>query len=117
MTPATGIESQAPSDTGTPATALRPGFARSVTMIEPRPGWRMLDLRELWRYRDLAFVLAARDVKVRYKQTALGVVWVLVMASYHNAIAWQLQKRRGVLARFRRIPTPVQTPKPGHRVD
>ena len=41
-----------------------------VTMIDP--GGRWLDLRELWAYRELLVVLARRDIKVRYKQTALG---------------------------------------------
>ena len=47
-------------------------------VIEPSKGWRALDLRELWRYRELVYFLAWRDVKVRYKQTALGVAWVLL---------------------------------------
>jgi lipopolysaccharide transport system permease protein len=37
-----------------------------------------IDLRELWRFRELAFVLALRDLKVRYKQTAFGVAWVVI---------------------------------------
>lgn len=48
------------------------------TVIEPRPGWRLIDLRELWRYRELLFFLTWRDVKVRYKQTALGVAWAIL---------------------------------------
>jgi lipopolysaccharide transport system permease protein len=38
-----------------------------------------LDLRELWRYRDLWLTLALRDVKLRYRQTALGVAWVVLL--------------------------------------
>jgi lipopolysaccharide transport system permease protein len=49
-----------------------------VTVIEPRRGWQVLDLSELWRYRELLFFLAWRDVKVRYKQTALGAVWAVL---------------------------------------
>ena len=52
--------------------------APPVTVIEPSSGWRALDLRELWRFRELVYFLALRDVKVRYKQTALGVAWVLL---------------------------------------
>src|SRR5258708_36977609 len=52
--------------------------APTVTVIEPSTGWRALDLRELWRFRELVYFLALRDVKVRYKQTALGVAWVLL---------------------------------------
>jgi lipopolysaccharide transport system permease protein len=49
-----------------------------MTVIEPPKGWRMLDWRELWAYRELLWVLAARDVKVRYKQTALGAGWAIL---------------------------------------
>jgi lipopolysaccharide transport system permease protein len=49
-----------------------------VFVIQPSRGWRALDIRELWRFRELVYFLALRDVKVRYKQTALGVAWVLL---------------------------------------
>jgi lipopolysaccharide transport system permease protein len=39
---------------------------------------RVLSPRELWRYRDLAFQIAARDVTVRYRQTALGAAWAIL---------------------------------------
>jgi lipopolysaccharide transport system permease protein len=47
-------------------------------VIRPSGGWRSLDLRELWRYRELLYFLVWRDVKVRYKQTALGVIWAVL---------------------------------------
>jgi lipopolysaccharide transport system permease protein len=49
-----------------------------IVVIQPSRGWRALDFRELWRFRELVYFLALRDVKVRYKQTALGVAWVLL---------------------------------------
>lgn len=49
-----------------------------VTHIKPSKGWRSLDLPELWRYRELLFTMAARDIKVRYKQTVLGVAWAVI---------------------------------------
>jgi lipopolysaccharide transport system permease protein len=49
-----------------------------VTIIERRPGWHFVDLRELWRYRELLFFLTWRDVKVRYKQTVLGASWAVL---------------------------------------
>lgn len=49
-----------------------------VTVIVPIKGWRSLDLKELWAYRELLFVLIARDVKVRYKQTVLGFTWAII---------------------------------------
>lgn len=49
-----------------------------VTVIEPVKGWRMLDWRALWAYRELLWVLTARDIKVRYKQTVLGAGWAIL---------------------------------------
>jgi lipopolysaccharide transport system permease protein len=49
-----------------------------VTIIERKPGWQIVDLQELWRYRELLFFLTWRDVKVRYKQTALGAAWAIL---------------------------------------
>lgn len=49
-----------------------------LTRIRPAAGWRNLDLRELWRYRELFFFLVWRDVKVRYKQTLLGAAWAVL---------------------------------------
>jgi lipopolysaccharide transport system permease protein len=49
-----------------------------VTVIERRPGWRFIDLGELWRYRELLFFLTWRDIKVRYKQTVLGAAWAII---------------------------------------
>jgi lipopolysaccharide transport system permease protein len=49
-----------------------------VALIEPTRGWRMLDWRELWAYRELLWVLTTRDVRVRYKQSVLGAGWAIV---------------------------------------
>ncbi|MDS4032059.1 MAG: ABC transporter permease [Candidatus Competibacter sp.] len=49
-----------------------------MTLIRPRRGWRSLDLKELWAYRELLWVLTMRDIKVRYKQTVLGVAWAVI---------------------------------------
>jgi lipopolysaccharide transport system permease protein len=49
-----------------------------VTIIERKPGWQIVDLHELWRYRELLFFLTWRDVKVRYKQTVLGAAWAIL---------------------------------------
>lgn len=49
-----------------------------VTVIAPRRGWQRLAVGELWRYRDLLWFLTLRDVKVRYKQTALGAAWAVI---------------------------------------
>ncbi|HKO61346.1 MAG TPA: ABC transporter permease [Pyrinomonadaceae bacterium] len=46
--------------------------------IEPPKGWAAIGLRELWEYRELLYFLTWRDVKVRYKQTALGAAWAVI---------------------------------------
>jgi len=51
-----------------------------MAWIENRPtrGWRALDVREVWRYRQLVRSFARRDLTVRYRQAALGVVWAIL---------------------------------------
>lgn len=49
-----------------------------LVVIEPRASWLALDWRSLWAYRELLYFLTWRDVKVRYKQTALGVAWAVL---------------------------------------
>ncbi len=61
-----------------PITSRTEADAPAVTVIEPRRGWHLLDVRELWRYRDLLLFLTWRDVAVRYKQTVLGVLWAIL---------------------------------------
>jgi len=46
--------------------------------IRPARGWASLELGELWAFRDLLWILMMRDIKLRYKQTLLGVVWVVL---------------------------------------
>src|SRR5947207_3060245 len=70
----------------TSAGATRHGTAgeteTSVTLpflrIEPSHGWVSLKLHELWEYRELLYFLIWRDLKVRYKQTALGAAWAII---------------------------------------
>ncbi len=52
--------------------------AEQVTIIRPRSPWHFLDFAELWEYRELFYILSWRDLKVRYKQTFLGVMWALL---------------------------------------
>jgi lipopolysaccharide transport system permease protein len=49
-----------------------------VHVIAPSRRWVPIDLRELWAYRELLYFLVWREVKVRYKQTALGVAWAVI---------------------------------------
>lgn len=50
----------------------------NITIIKPKPKWQLLDFSELFRYRELFFVFAWRDIKVRYKQTILGAGWAIL---------------------------------------
>jgi len=49
-----------------------------ITIIRPTKGWRALDLREVWRYRELLLTLAWREITIRYKQTFLGAAWAVI---------------------------------------
>ncbi|HMO34616.1 MAG TPA: ABC transporter permease [Gemmatales bacterium] len=51
---------------------------RPVTVIEPKENWFHLDWGELWRARELLYYFCWRDVKIRYKQTFLGVAWAIL---------------------------------------
>jgi lipopolysaccharide transport system permease protein len=55
-----------------------PQLAQPMVVIRPGKGWPSLNLAELWRYRQLLYFLVWRDVKVRYKQTALGASWAII---------------------------------------
>ena len=57
------------------AFAFRPD---RVTVIRPAARWPRLDLRELWHYRELLGRFVWRDVKVRYKQTFIGIAWAIL---------------------------------------
>lgn len=57
---------------GTVATKL------PVFRIKPSHGWVSLRLGELWEYRELLYFLVWRDIKIRYKQTALGAAWAII---------------------------------------
>src|SRR5438552_5437448 len=58
--------------------ATLPAAATDVTHIRPGRGWRAVNLAEIWRYRELLYFLALRDIKLRYKQSALGAAWAVI---------------------------------------
>src|SRR3984893_5057258 len=55
-----------------------PPNAPATVRMEPPHGWLELRLGEVWQYRELLYFFVWRDVKIRYKQTAIGVVWVIL---------------------------------------
>jgi lipopolysaccharide transport system permease protein len=59
-------------------TSSVPNGPSGATVIEPGGGWQALNLRELWRFRELIYFFVWRDVKVRYKQTVLGAAWAII---------------------------------------
>jgi len=50
---------------------------KTEVVIKPKRKWLLVDFPELWRYRELFYIFAWRDIKVRYKQTMLGALWAL----------------------------------------
>jgi lipopolysaccharide transport system permease protein len=61
-----------------PVTSTLPAGRLPVLVIEPRKGLARFRLGELWEYRELLYFLVWRDIKVRYKQTVLGVAWAIL---------------------------------------
>ena len=67
-------------------------------VLRPRTGWQPLELREIWNYRDLFWMFATRDIKVRYRQTVLGIAWAVVQPLATMVIFT-------MISRFGNIPT------------
>jgi lipopolysaccharide transport system permease protein len=59
-------------------TTLTQPVPEEVTILRPSRGWSALNLGDLWRYRELVYFMIWRDIKVRYKQTALGAAWAII---------------------------------------
>lgn len=62
---------------GTKEILSKPDYKRT-TLIAPHKGLAGLNLAEIWEYRELLYFLTWRDIKVRYKQTVIGILWVLL---------------------------------------
>jgi lipopolysaccharide transport system permease protein len=75
-TEATTSNQSEPTAPASPASIDLP--AQPLVTIEPSGRWGVFNLRDLWSYRELLYFLVWRDVKVRYKQTALGVAWAII---------------------------------------
>lgn len=54
--------------------------------LQPSKGWVSLKLREIWEYRELLYFLTWRDIKIRYKQTALGAAWAIIQPVFTMVI-------------------------------
>jgi lipopolysaccharide transport system permease protein len=73
------VEQLEPPSPGAHAPA-EPARGHREVLIAPAEGWMPLNLRELWDHRELLYYLTWRNVKVRYKQTALGAAWAVIPA-------------------------------------
>jgi lipopolysaccharide transport system permease protein len=63
----------------TPSSRTHPALQYADTIIwRALPGWKAVDFAELWHFRELLWVLAQRDIKVRYKQAVLGTAWFVL---------------------------------------
>jgi len=70
-----------------------------IVRIQPSRGWVGINLRELWRYRELIYFLVWRDVKVRYKQTLLGAAWAILKPLFSMVVFYI------IFGRLAQVPT------------
>ena len=70
-----------------------------IVRIQPSRGWAGINLRELWRYRELIYFLVWRDVKVRYKQTLLGAAWAILKPLFSMVVFYI------IFGRLAQVPT------------
>ncbi len=78
-----------------------------LVVIEARPGWKGLGLHEFWLSRELLYFLVWRDVKVRYKQTVLGVAWAVLQPAVTMILFTLVFGRLGGMGRLVQVPYPV----------
>lgn len=102
-------ESQTATDTVSPKIPERASLPdQPVVTIEPSKSWVALNLRDLWNYRELLYFLTWRDVKVRYKQTVLGVAWAIIQPLFTMLIfTLFFGKLAGIEAQTGGIPYPI----------
>jgi len=99
-----------PAAAETPPPRLSPNGLpdKPLVVIEPSKSWVALNLRDLWSYRELLYFLTWRDVKVRYKQAALGVLWAILQPLLTMLISTLVFGRLGGFgARTGGIPYPI----------
>lgn len=63
--------------------------------LRPKTGWQPVDFREIWHYRELLWILAKRDIQVRYKQTILGILWAVIQPFAQMIVFTLLFARNG----------------------
>ncbi len=58
-----------------------------LTVIRPKTGWRDVNLKELWQYRDLIYLFVKRNFATRYKQTVLGPLWIIIAPLFSTVVS------------------------------
>ena len=79
-----------------------------LVTIKPSGSWVSLGLHDIWVYRELLYFLIWRDVKVRYKQAALGILWVICDLQSVVEVVWGFGDHSSIRGEI--------SPKPGWRV-
>lgn len=82
-----------------------PSTTPHQVIIEPARGWSALRLNELWEYRDLLYFTTLRDLRTRYRQTALGPLWIIIQPLFNIVIYTIIF---GVVAKFKSGGVPYQ---------
>ena len=88
-----------PREADSPKAPERAPESTRELIIRPRSGWISIDWRELWEARELLYFLVLRDIKVRYKQTVLGVAWAVLQPLFTMIIFTV------IFGRFAKIPS------------
>ena len=80
--------------------------SEEITVLKPPSGWAALNLRDLWKYRELVYFLTWRDIKVRYKQAVLGIAWAILQPLF-TMVVFSV-----ILGNFLGVPTDGDIPYP-----
>src|SRR5262245_21579069 len=84
-----------------------PKTADGELVLRPVSPWSFRELRDLWAYWELFWILAVRDVSVRYKQAVLGIAWALLQPATQMVIFTVLFNRMAGIKGDAEIPYPV----------
>jgi lipopolysaccharide transport system permease protein len=104
-TPATPAATPA-APAGAPAPAAT---APNRVLLTPPSGWPTIGLAELWRYRELTWFLAWRDIKVRYKQTLLGFAWAIIQPVMNTLVFTIFFNKLAGIGKDEKLPYAVLT--------
>ena len=65
-----------------------------IIIIQPSRGWQLINIKELFEYRDLIYFMVLREIKVLYKQTVLGFTWAIIRPVFSMIVffigIWQI---------------------------